>query len=237
VLFGDSHAQHWFPAVERLAAEVDARFVSLTKSACPSVAVSVYLKSMKRMYHECDAWRAAMLSRIVAMRPVMVIVSNGGWYTEIAAEGRLIQIPPDAWRRGLDGLIAPLNDARIPVFVIHDTPFPGMDIPGCLARAAWRHATGAGACAFSLTRDHAISAAEDQSVAAQGDAFAMDFTGVICPRTPCETERDGYVLYRDESHLTVRFSRSLGVPLLRAVKDYAARRPTSRVSELFVGGD
>ena len=237
VLFGDSHAQHWFPAVERLAGEIDARFVSLTKSACPSVAVSVYLKSMKRMYHECDAWRAAMLSRIVAMRPAIVIVSNGGWYTEIAEEGRLIRIPPDAWRRGLDGLIVPLNAARIPVFVIHDTPFPGMDIPGCLARAAWRRATGARACAFSLTRDHAISTAEDQSVAAQRDAFAMDFTGVICPRTSCETERDGYVLYRDDSHLTVRFSRSLGVPLLRAVKDYAARRPTSRVNELFVGRD
>lgn len=221
VLFGDSHAQHWFPAVEYLAGKVDARFVSFTKSACPSVDVPVYHQTWKRPYYECDAWRAAMLLRIGELRPALVVISNAR-YQGVAAAGGPTPLTPSDWGHGVDKVISRLNATAIPVLVIHDTPFPNTDVPGCLARAAWRGVSGVGACAFSLAPDQptarAILAAEDQSVAGQSDAFAMDFTDVICPRAPCETERDGYVLYRDNSHLTARFSRSLGEPLLHSVQ-------------------
>ena len=39
VLYGDSHAAQWFPALEELAIERGYKLVSLTKSACPSVDV------------------------------------------------------------------------------------------------------------------------------------------------------------------------------------------------------
>ena len=35
VLFGDSHAMQWFPALNGLAKEHDWRLVGLTKAACP----------------------------------------------------------------------------------------------------------------------------------------------------------------------------------------------------------
>lgn len=235
VLFGDSHAHHWFPAVEYLAGKVDARLVSLTKSACPSVDVTVYHEGWKRPYYECDTWRAAMISRIVAMRPALVVISNAE-HQQPAASGGPAPLTPDEWGRGVDKLLSRLNVEAIPVLVIHDTPFPYIDVPACLARAAWHGASGPAACAFLLAPEttRRIKEAEDKSVGHQPDAFAMDFTKVICPREPCETERDGYVLYRDDSHLTARFSRSLGETLLQGVKDYATRRPVSRVSELFM---
>ena len=37
ILYGDSHAAQWFPALEKLAQEKGFRLISLTKSACPSV--------------------------------------------------------------------------------------------------------------------------------------------------------------------------------------------------------
>jgi len=234
LLFGDSHAQHWFPAVERLAVETNARLVSLTKSLCPSVAVTVYLEARKRLYDECDSWRAAMLSRITALRPSLGGISNFK-AMGVDSAGGPIPLSPSDWQHGVDALLSHLNAADIPVLVIHDTPYPGMDVPICLARAAWRGASSA--CAFSReaarARSRATTVAEDQSVARHPDAFAMDFTDVICPSARCNTERDGYVLYRDESHLGARFSRSLGLELLRGVKDYGARRPASRVNELF----
>jgi len=228
VLLGDSHAQQWFPAVESLAAHVGARFVSLTKSACSPVAVPAYLARLNRPYYECDAWREAMLSRIIAMRPLLTIMSSAS-YGDIAGAGsRALE-----WERGVDTVIARLNGAAIPVLVIHDTPSPGTKVPDCLARAAWHGR--AGACTFVLpdlsARAHML--AVDRSVARQRDAFAVDFTDLICPRTPCDTERDGYVLYSDDSHLTARFSRSFGDTLAARVRDYAQRRPDSRVTQLF----
>jgi len=234
VLLGDSHAQQWFPAVESVAAQLGARFVSLTKSSCVPVDVPAYLARMNRPYYECDAWREAMLSRIAAMRPLLTIISSAS-YGDMAAGGGRAPLPEAQWERGLDTVIARLNGAGIPVLVIHDTPSPGMKVPACLARAAWHGR--AGACAFMLVPDVAARAnmrAVNRSVARQRDAFAVDFTGIICPRTPCDTERDGYVLYSDESHLTARFSRSLGDTLAARIKDYAESRPDSRVSQLFV---
>jgi hypothetical protein len=237
VLFGDSHAHHWFSAVEYLANKIEARFVSFTKSACPSADVPVYHQEWKRQYYECDAWRAAMLLRIDRMRPALVVISNAKLYVGVAAAGGPASLTPGDWSRAIGKVISRLNAMAIPVLVIHDTPFPNTDIPGCLARAAWRHMAGKGACAFSPdpTTAGAILAAENQSVDGQSDAFAMDFTDIICPRVPCEMERDGYVLYRDDSHLTSRFSRSIGEPLLLGIRDYATRRPASRVNELFKG--
>ena len=37
VLYGDSHAAQWFPALEKLATARGFKLVSLTKSACPAV--------------------------------------------------------------------------------------------------------------------------------------------------------------------------------------------------------
>src|SRR3954452_23671293 len=50
VLFGDSHALHFFPALRRVAERRDWRFVSLTKSGCPPAEVDVYHRRMRRFY-------------------------------------------------------------------------------------------------------------------------------------------------------------------------------------------
>jgi hypothetical protein len=42
VLFGDSHAIQWFPALNRLAKERDWRLVGLTKSACSPAEIHIY---------------------------------------------------------------------------------------------------------------------------------------------------------------------------------------------------
>jgi len=76
VLFGDSHAAQWFPALERIATERGWRLTSLTKSACPSADVTVWSGSLRREYRECDTWREAMVERIVASRPALVVLAN-----------------------------------------------------------------------------------------------------------------------------------------------------------------
>ena len=63
VLFGDSHAAHWFPALERIASEERWRLVSLTKSGCPSVDVAIRDLRIGRRYVECETWRHNSLAR------------------------------------------------------------------------------------------------------------------------------------------------------------------------------
>ena len=59
VLFGDSHAAQWFPALERIAQEKKWRLISLTKSACPSVWAT---PSHPGLGPECGVYALAFIS-------------------------------------------------------------------------------------------------------------------------------------------------------------------------------
>jgi peptidoglycan/LPS O-acetylase OafA/YrhL len=77
VLFGDSHAMQWFPALNEFAKERNWRLVGLTKAACPPAEVHIYNASLRRAYRECDEWRERMLERIVHdENPSLIVTSS-----------------------------------------------------------------------------------------------------------------------------------------------------------------
>src|SRR5918995_787312 len=76
VLFGDSHAMQWFPALNKLAKERNWRLVGLTKAACPSAEVHIYNASLRRAYRECDEWRGERAVRIVRERKPRPILTS-----------------------------------------------------------------------------------------------------------------------------------------------------------------
>ena len=82
VLFGDSHAMQYFPALQRIAGRRHWRLVELTKAACPPAAVRVHSTILGRAYPECDAWREHALRRIGREeRPAMIVVTGSARYT------------------------------------------------------------------------------------------------------------------------------------------------------------
>src|SRR5690606_1094399 len=133
VLFGDSHAAQWFPALERIALTRGWRLVSLTKSGCPAVDVSLFNLALGRPYEECDAWRDAVMRRIASERPAVVVVANASLYLEDERQ----QLDIDAWKQGLARTVASLRKADAGVLVLHDTPRPDFDVPACLSRSMW----------------------------------------------------------------------------------------------------
>jgi peptidoglycan/LPS O-acetylase OafA/YrhL len=215
VLFGDSHAAHWFPALESLANDLGAELESLTKAACPSVQIPVHNALLRRHYDECGVWRNAMLERVVSSTPTLVVMSNGVEYSA-ATTSDPIPVSAEAWQAGLRRVLTRFHDGRIPVLVIHDTPKPSVNIPTCLARAS-RRGVGGEDCTFPPTTRRRLEFArvESEAVALERAGLFLDLTTAICPASPCEVERDGFVLFRDDNHLTATFSRSLA-PLIRA---------------------
>ncbi|HEX3736810.1 MAG TPA: acyltransferase family protein, partial [Solirubrobacterales bacterium] len=64
VLFGDSHAMQYFPAVAELAELHDWRLIVLTKAECPPEELEVRSMVEDREYSQCDEWRQDALERI-----------------------------------------------------------------------------------------------------------------------------------------------------------------------------
>lgn len=202
VLFGDSHAMQWFLALEALAKEQGWRLITLTKAQCPGVDLIVNYQGKHLEYSQCTQWREAMLSRIEALKPDLVLMGNSTGY----------HLPPEYWRQGLGRTLTRLKSSGLKLAYLRDTPFPGFHVPTCLARAAWRGQSADNLCVYSRTDEQiwstAVAAAEARTLREQGVEL-LDLSDSICSQPVCPTERDGVIMFKDRNHITADFSLQL----------------------------
>ncbi len=216
VLFGDSHAAQWFPALDRLASSHGWRLVSLTKSSCPAADVTIWSTSLKREYSECDEWRRGALERIAREHPWLVVISDNisvnSDYT-LWSKGALVPAAEGGalWNGGLERTLASLAAVAGRVVVIGDTPRSQVDPPVCLSR----HPDDVLACVSprGLALDTARMAGE-RAVATTAHAGFVDPTAWVCPSEPCPAIIGRLLVYRDDQHLTATFARALANRLL-----------------------
>ncbi len=216
VLFGDSHAGQWFPALDRLATERGWRLISLTKSACTPAQLTVWNATFKRAYDECNTWREAVFTRLLAERPNLVVVASSHPYTAAAAAGGGPAPADDgaALQAGLLQTLERLRPLAGAVALIGDTPKLAQDPPDCLSR----------------NLDHVLACAEprvgaldvgwtrvEASVAGQAGATFVDPTSWACPTDPCPVVIGRYLVFRDQHHLTTPFVTALRERLAAAL--------------------
>ena len=187
VLYGDSHAAQWFPTLLKLANEKGFKFVSLTKSACPSVDVPRADQGAYKNVH-CETWRDKSIKRIKQIRPAAVILSSYQYFT-----------PPSGysdknkwWKDGQERLLSSLRGSSDHLIYISDTPKPLRDIPNCLA-----------------SRDiNTCNTTERTPVKIIRGFEIIDPTPWLCTKL-CPAIQDGYVVYRDSSHISVAAALAL----------------------------
>ncbi|MFN0282086.1 MAG: acyltransferase family protein [Kineosporiaceae bacterium] len=209
VLFGDSHAEQWFSAVETLAQGMGTGVVQLTKQGCPAATLTVGAPT-GGAYASCDRWRETSLRRLEAgVRPALVVVSSYSGYAGDA------QRQADAWEPTLRRLVALGGQ----VVYVADTPVPRFDVPTCISGALddWSR------CSFD--RDSATREDLTATAVAAGQlpgVHLVDLAPIVCPATGtgarCPAVRGGILLYRDGSHLTDTAVQVLAPQLVAAVR-------------------
>ena len=207
VLFGDSHAAQWFPALERLANERHLRLISLTKSACASADVPIWSDLYNRPYDECAQWRELALARIKAEHPALVVVSNARHYALIIDGASASSVDhEDVWSAGLTRTIDDIKATGSDVLVIGDTVRMDEDPPVCLSASL----DDVRRC--SAPRKRAVATARlaaDQQVATSTGASFIDPTPWQCFTDPCPPVIGRFLVYRDTHHMTATFARAL----------------------------
>jgi len=179
VLFGDSHAAQWFPALEQLANENNFELISLTKSACPGPAVEK-VDSGEYKNSDCFAWRDNSLERIAKLKPYAVIFS-GFQHFQVPAG---YSSRREWWQAGQKRTLNSLRGNASHIVYITDTPHPQQDIPACLAGGM-------------------ISDCDDSK---PSEPISIPGLKVVNP-TPwlctdkCSSVINGNVAYRDGSHI------------------------------------
>jgi peptidoglycan/LPS O-acetylase OafA/YrhL len=206
VLFGDSHAGHWFPAVNQIAQQRHWKLAVVTKSACSAASVSVYLKPLKRAYTECDQWRIDALRYIGGLAPAVVFVSSNG-------HGAALNVGRDqdaGWAAAWTTTFEKLPSAARLVF-ISDTAWPKENVPECVSN----HLTAVTECQRS--RDEALSDGRRRNLVADAThrrgGLVVDPVPWMCGTKMCPVIVGNVLVYRDDSHISATFSLTVA-PLL-----------------------
>ena len=203
VLVGDSIAAQWFSA---LAYNPNWHLTVFTKSACPMVDEPLFYKLIGRRYRVCEQWRHAVIERIQAMQPDLVVLSSTTTYPFTDAQ----------WESGSRRVFKELAATNAQVAIFRSTPNLGLNPMDCLRNKQWQQLRlpawlNLGTCDSELIEGDASGVYSALARAAKSfdNVTVMDFNHLICPQNNCRAMAEGKIVFRDPKHITDVYVRSM----------------------------
>jgi hypothetical protein len=214
-LIGDSHAQHWRPAVAVVARERRWHVFDITVPHCLLTTTPSGIGPPFPTL--CPQWDADVTAWLTAHPEIRTIVLSGNALQPITA-------PAGASRyqvrlNGLVERLAQLPASVTSLIVIRDTPRLRLRTHDCVRRAMAQGRSPGRVCAlprkFALPRDPLVAAARLQTARA---AHVVDLSQHFCNARKCFPVVGGVLVHRDvDGHITKLFAETLGPYLARAI--------------------
>jgi len=226
VLWGDSHAFMWFPAVNAIAKADHWKLIALLQYGCPVADVSVWNPLTKAPYTSCNFFRKNMIVAINKLNPSLVIVTER--FTSQAASGGGAQntITIAQWKAGLETTLRSLHSKRMKKLVIGSTVSTGAQgdayPPLCLAAEV----SSIQKCTIADDAVQQAQRAAEQSAAKARSARYINVLPWLCSSatkpascSPIVGDAAGYrVVYYATGHITETYALWLSKVLGTAIK-------------------
>jgi hypothetical protein len=202
VLFGDSHALQWFPALDNLANQQHDALVVMAKATCPPIDITVFSSDLGHTYTECSEWRTAELQRMTALHPAVVIL---GFSREYGIPDDHVVVDGPAWLSGLTQVITTVKQTTgARVVLMGDDPYPQQNTPDCLSNNL------ADTPVCSIPRRYPFynpgGIAQEKNLAASAGAGYVDTDPWFCISTTCTVIVGNILVYRDDNHITATYA-------------------------------
>jgi hypothetical protein len=203
-VIGDSHMMQWFDGLEPAARALGYRVEPYLMAACPPIDVTRYYKVVGGPYLRCHDFMRARLKALREDPPDIVVMGSAAYWPDMldSSGRRLGEAGRDVYRDGLVGTARSLGSAGVKVVMVEDVPRVLIPYESCVEG-------GAKQCSFPFPED--VLRNPDRLAAQRlgGEVTAVNFDRDVCPSGTCYTFRNGILTYRDHSHLSATFSKSL----------------------------
>ncbi|HEY6471717.1 MAG TPA: acyltransferase family protein [Acidimicrobiales bacterium] len=216
VLFGDSHAMQWFPALDNLANQQGDALVVMTKATCPPIDIEVYSPDLAGWYTQCDQWKQAELARMATLHPAVVIL---GFSREYGIADDHVVVDGPAWINGLKQMMTTIQKTTgARVVLMGDDPYPQQDVPNCLSQNLTFTPTCSIPKKYPYYNPGGIP--QEQQAAAAAGAGYVDTDPWFCISSTCTSIVGNILVYRDDNHITATYASWL-TPAVGAALDVA----------------
>jgi hypothetical protein len=212
VLFGDSHAGHWFDALNWISNQRHWRLVVMTKEGCTPAEVT-FRDDPNSL---CARWREKAKAGIARLHPALVIVSWARWMEPLASHKAGVPMGYGGpWQDGVAAIFQFLRRSAKQVIFISDTPYLPQSAPDCLAG----HLSDVRSCAIKRSDATVLPAikAAQLRIAKQEQINTIDPTSLFCAPKVCPVVVGNILVYHDKSHMTTEWSRFIAPALGNAI--------------------
>lgn len=206
VVTGGSHADQWLPAFEAIAETRNWRVITVSKGDCPFVGDYQGRLLTRQLDPTCLAWNRSAEAVIRNLHPDMLVVRGTRTFQQLGES--LDQPPIDVWRR--------LAATGITILAMRDTPRFSTAPVECLARGG--NAQGCGKLRTAVYRaTNLLLEVPDRPAR----IVPVDLSGALCPEQWCLAVIGNVTVYRDKTHLTSSYVRTMTPILLAELKHEA----------------
>ena len=209
VLWGDSHAAMWLPAVHLWAKQRHLKLQLLAKAACPASEVAVFSQALGRRFLECERNNQRVLTLVQSSSADTVIITSASGNRDIldASGESITDISEQArtWAAGTSEVVQKLRAYGKRVMVIGDNPYLERNPVFCAA--ANRDALAN--CGFDLGEKFLLhSSAEELEVEKSGGQY-VDVSDFLCAAGRCPLIIAQRMVYLDQWHVTRTYAEYL----------------------------
>ena len=200
-IVGDSHARQFYDPLAALAQRYGFQLDVISKSACSIQLPGEYrLDALGGGLH-CESWNEQLDGYLSTAKYDLLVSAN----STLVHDGDL------SAGESYANAVARWLEYGHEVLVIRDNPKPNVadevsDFRYCIEQFGLTAATECG-----TPREEALKPFDSLFAAASGvpGVFSLDLTEEFCDETWCPVIIDGVILYRDGSHITVTFAKTL----------------------------
>lgn len=205
---GNSHAEHWLPAMELLARAHSVKIVVYLKMGCPlNIRDDAPYRGLD--IPDCRDWSREVIDRLAVDRPDWVFTTATAPRWPIGGD----VVPPefiDVWEA--------MAERDLKVLAIRDTPWLRNDT-GARYRAVDCLAAGGNPESCGMRRSDALSPVNPalEPVSAFPNMHLLDLTDAVCGPEICRVVEGNVLVYHDEHHLTATYVRTITAELERQI--------------------
>jgi hypothetical protein len=212
VLFGDSHALMWLPAVDYAATAAGYRVVLLFSIGCPVAELTNAWYVGFLHNPDCASWRSQAITAINTLAPQVVLL--GERTARVVSEPHNVPIPSHTWQTALESTISKIKTPTTKVAVLEDIPFLTLTPTQCLAS----HSTNVQDCSISYpNKTYPGQQTAEQAAAKAKDVGFIKTVPWFCT-TRCSPVVGTYISYSDQSHVSLMYSEYLSKVVQAAIK-------------------
>jgi hypothetical protein len=213
ILYGDSHASMWMPAIDAIAKKNGYRVELYAKLACPLIEAPVWSYQLNRTFSECTQWQQQVLPKIKSAKPDILIVTDQ-WKPAVVNGEKSDFDTETLWEKEFPKAVATLNSYAKKLVVIGNNPSMTTDSINCVSRPG----VTISICASVRTKadNNSINKIE-QSAAMSVKATFIDTVGWACDAYMCPAIVDNKLVYFDQWHFTATYVNWLTPSLAKAL--------------------